>query len=193
MTLCPIGVGWCGFMWRNLRGTYALVHTQHENFFKGAYFLGTDAHHVRMSQTCVRDTSCVTESQWERLYRLIQQRRKILGLTLDGLQAVGGPSPKWVQNVQRQEGEPSDRMRRPMRKLDLALRWPVDTSWNLVSYDRSSWDEILLTDEEEQLMEQVDEADEFAYVVAARVRAIPAGEERDAVMRQVLAVLGVRP
>lgn len=146
-----------------------------------------------MSLIGLRDTSCVTETQWERLYRLVEQRRKILGLTLDGIQATGGPSPRWVQKLRTMTGEPTDRMRRPMRNLDAALHWPPDTTWGLVAHDRSRWADTLLDDEEGSLMEEVDEADEFALVVAVRLRAIPAGPERDEVMRKILAALGVRP
>lgn len=146
-----------------------------------------------MGLSGLRDTSCVTETQWERLYRLVEQRRKILGLTLDGVQAVGGPSPRWVQKLRTMSGAPTDRMRRPMRNLDAALHWPQDTTWGLVAHDRSQWAEALLEDEEGSLMEETDEADEFALVVAVRLRAIPAGPERDRVMRQILEALGVRP
>ena len=146
-----------------------------------------------MSPSAVRDTPVVIETQWERLHRLIEKRRKALGFTLDGLQAIGAPSPKWVQNLRRMEGPPSDRMRRPMRNLDKALNWPQDTTWGLVMDDRSAWSEELLEDEELSLMEEVDEVDQFVLVAAARLRAIPAGAERDEAMRRVLDVLGVRP
>ena len=135
----------------------------------------------------------MTETQWERLHRLIARRRKILGYTLDGLQAVGGPSPKWVNNLKTTEGAPTDRMRTPMRKLDAALQWPQDTAWGLVTHDRSAWSEAVLRDEEESLMEQVDEVDHFLMVAGARLRAIPAGVRRDETMRAMLEVLGIRP
>lgn len=144
-----------------------------------------------MSACAVGDTFAVTETQWERLHRLIEHRRKILGLTLTGIQVIGGPSPRWVQKLRGMEGQPTDRMRRPMRDLDRVLRWPQDTTWNLVDHDRSEWAEALLEDEERSLLETVDEADEIAYVIAARVRAIPAGEERDEIMRRLLEVLGI--
>jgi len=144
-----------------------------------------------MSATCVRNTSCVTETQWERLYRLIQRRRKILGFTLEGIQAIGGPSPRWIQKLKSMEGVPSDRMRRPMRNLDSALNWPQDTAWGLVTDDRSSWSDVILQDEEESLMERVDEAEQFAFVVAARLRAVPEGARRDELMRRILEVLDV--
>ena len=144
-----------------------------------------------MSATCVRNTSCVTETQWERLYRLIQRRRKILGFTLEGIQAIGGPSPRWIQKLKSMEGEPSDRMRRPMRNLDSALNWPQDTAWGLVTDDRSSWSDVILQDEEESLMDRVDEAEQFAFVIAARLRAVPEGARRDELMRRILAVLDI--
>jgi len=146
-----------------------------------------------MTLTGVRDTLRVTETQWERLYRLVERRRKVLGLTLDGLQAIGGPSPRWVQKLRGLSGEPTDRMRRPMRNLDAALGWRQDTTWDLVAHDRSAWSEVVLQDEEEQLMEQVDEADEFVLVVASRLRALPAGPVRDEAMRRILDALDVRP
>lgn len=144
-----------------------------------------------MSATCVRNTSCVTETQWERLYRLIQRRRKILGFTLEGIQAIGGPSPRWIQKLKSMEGEPTDRMRRPMRNLDKAMNWPQDTAWGLVTDDRSSWSDVILQDEEESLMDRVDEAEQFAFVVAARLRAVPEGARRDELMRRILEVLDV--
>ena len=124
---------------------------------------------------------------------MITRRRKILGYTLEGLQAIGGPSPKWVNNLKTAEGEPTARTRTMMRKTDAALHWPLDTSWDLVTKDRSTWDEFLLRDEEQSLMESVDEVDEFLLVIGARLRSMPAGTRRDESMRRILEVLEVRP
>jgi hypothetical protein len=135
----------------------------------------------------------VIETQWERLHRLIERRRKVLGLTLEGIQVVGGPSPRWVQKLRNIEGQPTDRQRRPMRDLDRVLHWPLDTTWGLVFDDRSSWSDDILRDEEEQLMEMVDEVDELLLVVGERLRGIAAGSERDDAMRRVLAALDIRP
>ena len=146
-----------------------------------------------MTALALRDTSRVTETQWERLHRLVERRRKILGLTQEGLQIVGGPSPKWVQDLRRGEGLPTDRRRRPMRDLDRVLHWPLDTSWGLVNDDRSSWSDAILRDEEEQLMEMVDEVDQLLLVIGERLRGFPEGYERDAAMRAVLRALDVRP
>lgn len=147
-----------------------------------------------MSRTAHPDTGVMKESEWERLYRLVELRRARLDLTLNGVQAVGGPSPKWVQNLRGLSGSPSSRMRASMLDLDRALRWEPGTSWGLVAEDRSKWSADRLRDEEEGLLEHgPDEADNFGFVVAARLRAIPEGRERDDVMRRLLAVLDIRP
>jgi hypothetical protein len=138
------------------------------------------------------DTLGVTETQWERLYRLIEQRRLRLDLTLAGIQAVGGPSPKWVQKLRYMEGMPTPRMRASMHDLDRALQWEPGTSWGLVEHDRSRWTPEVLEDEEHSLLELgPDECDNFGFVVAGRLRAIPEGKERDDMMRAVLNLLGV--
>ena len=148
-----------------------------------------------MTYTKVRDTLAVThETQWERLHRIVERRRKdVLGLTQEGLHLAGAPTPRTLQDLRLREGEPTHRMRLPLRKLDAALGWPEGTSWGLVAHDRSEWSEVLLLDEEESLMDVTDEAAELAKTVELRLRAIPAGEERDAAMRRVLAALEVEP
>lgn len=148
-----------------------------------------------MTITKVRHTLAVTdETQWERLHRIVERRRKeVLGLTQEGLHLAGAPTPRTLQDMRLREGEPTHRMRLPLRKLDAALGWPEGTSWGLVAEDRSEWSEVVLLDEEEQLLELTDEADQFAKIIELRIRAIPAGEERDAAMRRVLAALDVEP
>lgn len=144
-----------------------------------------------MTLTAMRQTPAVTETAWERLYRLVELRRARLGLTLPGVQAVGGPSPKWVQKLRVTTGEPTPRMRLSMLDLDRALQWPEGTTWGLVSDDRSGWSQAILDDEEAQLLDQRDEADHFSYVVAARLRAIPEAQ-RTEVMRAILDLLDLR-
>jgi len=151
-----------------------------------------------MSTTNLRDTLAVTnetrETQWERLFRIVERRRRdVLGLTQEGLHLAGAPTPRTLQDMRGRTGEPSHRMRLPLRKLDAALGWPEGTAWGLVADDRSDWSEALLSDEEEQLMESADEASEIAKVVELRVRAIPRGPERDAAMQRLLAALEVEP
>jgi DNA-binding XRE family transcriptional regulator len=97
-------------------------------------------------------THAVSETQWERLYRLVEQRRRALGLTLPVIQSEGGPSPRWVQNLRTMSGAPSPRMRASLTDLDRALQWPDGTSWSLVADDRSDWTDHVLHDEEEDLL-----------------------------------------
>lgn len=144
-----------------------------------------------MAMTLSRDTSTVNETPWERLRRLIDLRRTRLDLTLAGVNAVGGPSPKWVHKLTTLEGPPTPRMAASLHDLDRALQWPDGTSWSLVADDRSAWSDELLADEEESLLEIKDDADHFAYVVAARLRALPR-DERDRAMVEILAVLGIQ-
>lgn len=145
-----------------------------------------------MSTMCARDTVRVNETAWERLYRLVELRRAQLDLTLSGLQVVGGPSPKWVQKLRNLSGPPTPRMRASMLDLDRALQWEPGTSWGLIEHDRSEWSEAILRDEEEQLVHAgPDEADNFGFIVATRLRAIPAGPERDRRMRLILEILEV--
>lgn len=142
-----------------------------------------------MSETCVRNTAGVTETPWERLRRLIDLRRARLDLTLAGIDAIGGPSPKWVHKLTTLEGPPTPRMRASLHDLDRALQWPDETSWGLVTVDRSTWTEAMLADEEAALLEVRDEADHFGWLVAARLRALPEAD-RDRVMAEVLRFLG---
>jgi hypothetical protein len=145
-----------------------------------------------MSVTCDRDTVVVNETPWERLHRLVELRRVRLDLTLAGIQAVGGPSPKYVQKLKNFTGPPSARQRASLMDLDRALQWEPGTSWGLVEHDRSGWSDAILEDEEQSLLELgPDECDHFGFVIAARLRAIPEGKERDDMMRAVLNLLGV--
>ena len=144
-----------------------------------------------MSTLLSVDTSTVTETPWERLRRLIDARRMRLDLTLAGVNAVGGPSPKWVHKLTSLEGPPTQRMAASLHDLDRALQWPEGTSWSLVADDRSTWSQELLDDEEASLLEVKDDSDHFAYVVATRLCAMPR-EDRDRAMLEILALLGIR-
>lgn len=151
-----------------------------------------------MTTDTLRHTFAVTqqkrETQWERLFRLVERRRKdVLGLTQEGLHVAGAPTPRTVQDLRTRTGEPTHRMRTPLRKLDIALGWPEGTCWGLVADDRSSWSEDVLLDEEEALMDLTDDADQLGKIVVLRVRAIPAGPKRDAAMQRVLSALEIEP
>lgn len=163
-----------------------------KNLHRVAYLFVTKRHSAGMTTVCATDTVRVNETAWERLYRLIELRRARLDLTLSGIQVAGGPSPKYIQKLRHLSGAPTRRMRASLLDLDRALQWEPGTSWGLVEHDRSGWSEVLLADEEDTLVNfGPDEADHFGYIVAARLRAIPAGPERDEVMTAVLAILGV--
>lgn len=143
-----------------------------------------------MATLLARDTAAVTETPWERLRRLIDLRRTRLDLTLAGVNQVGGPSPKWVHKLTQLEGPPSARMAASLHDLDRALQWDDGTSWSIVADDRSDWTDAQFEAEEARLLEQRDEADHFAWLVAARIRAIPE-VDRYRVMQEVLAVLDI--
>lgn len=170
-------------------------HDMGRTFFKKlsgyAYFCCKAEHYATMTIALARHTPEVTETPWERLRRLIDLRRARLDLTLAGVNAVGGPSPKWVHKLATMQGPPTPRMRASMHDLDRALQWPDGTAWSLVQDDRSGWKQELLDDEERALLEVHDEADNFAFVVAARLRAIPEAD-RYRVMREVLALLDIQ-
>lgn len=142
-----------------------------------------------MSTDVVCHDWAVTENQWHRLHRLVEARRTVLDITLAALQAQGGPSPKWVQNLLAQEGEPTPRQRRGLAALDRVMHWPVGTSWGLVADDRSTWSADVLEDEEHQLVhEQLDDVDAFTFQLNFRLRAYPE-DERDRIMRAILALV----
>lgn len=138
----------------------------------------------------------VNESQWERLYRLVEARRSHLGLARNGLQERGGPSSETVRGLKDRQGVPSPRMRRSMDDLDRALEWSRGTSWSLITDDRSDWSRESLASEEHELVrgqgEPTDEADmaNFTTTVRTKLRAMPA-DQREAAMTQILRLLGI--
>lgn len=137
-----------------------------------------------------QNLAVITETSWQRLHRIVEARRVRLGLTQAGIQVVGGPSRAWLTGLPHLTGEPSTRHVAALTKLDAALQWPDGTSWSLVTKDRSDWSDDLLEDEERELVDEThDEADNFAFVIAARLRAMPEDERREA-MRRILDLLG---
>jgi hypothetical protein len=124
----------------------------------------------------------VLETNWQRLHRIAEARRKKIGLTQSGLKALGGPSKAWVNSLPHMEGEPSTRHATPMARLDAVLRWPEGTSWDLASRDRSHDDPALLEDEERALIDHKDKITVFMYLVERRMRALPEDELRPAML-----------
>lgn len=127
--------------------------TSGQEVFKGTYFYAQDQPLLAMTTRADGHTCAVIETQWERLYRIVELRRTALDLTLASLQAEGGPSPKWVQKLRTTTGQPTPRMRSSMQSLDRALQWPLGTSWSLVGDDRSAWSDDMLLDEEHALLD----------------------------------------
>jgi hypothetical protein len=148
-----------------------------------------------MSITARRHNLPVTESDetpWQRLHRIVEARAAQLDMTQAGIQAIGGPSPAWIRKLKNMTGPPTVRMAPALRDLDRALQWEPGTAKSLVEHDRSQWSRAILEDEEHSLIELgPDDCDNFGFVVAGRLRAIPEGKERDDMMRAVLNLLGV--
>ena len=94
----------------------------------------------------------MTETTWQRLWRIAEARREYLGITRAGLQAAGGPSSEWIRKLQAGSGKPSVRHARPLRALDKALGWPEDTARSLLTDDRSQWSADVLASEEHDLV-----------------------------------------
>ena len=94
----------------------------------------------------------MSETTWQRLYRLVEARREHLGITRNGLKALGGPSSEWVRKLQHEQGRPSTKQAASLRALDTALNWPLGTSWGLLVDDRTGWSADILEDEEAQLV-----------------------------------------
>ena len=132
---------------------------------------------VEVVQDC-----CVHETNWQRLHRIAEARRRRIGLTQSGLKELGGPSKAWVNSLPHMEGAPSTRHATPLARLDAVLRWPDGTSWDLASRDRSEDDAVLLADEERELIEHKDKISVFVYLVDRRLRALPESEVRPAML-----------
>ena len=138
----------------------------------------------------------MSETSWERLYRLAEARRGQLGITQNGLQGLGGPSAEWLRQLPGRTGDPSPRMSSSLRDLDQALGWPAGTSWGLVKDDRTGWIPAMLEDEEETLVYGASQSDaendlrNFETIVLAALRAMPL-ERREQAMRDITRLLGL--
>jgi hypothetical protein len=132
----------------------------------------------------------VSETTWQRLHRIADARRKILGLTLAGVTAAGGPSDAWFRALKYGEGQPSTRHTKPLAALDSALHWKAGTSLSLLKDDRSTWDEEMLADEEDSLLHATDRAATFAFMAEQRLRVV-GEEEAERMIREMSRVLGL--
>jgi hypothetical protein len=138
----------------------------------------------------------MTESPWERLYRLAEARRSHLGLARNGLQERGGPSTELVRGLKDRHGAPSPRMRRSLDDLDKSLEWAVGTSWSLVTDDRADWSRESLSAEEHDLVRGTGdpatetELSHFATIVLAKLRGMDP-ERRESAERDIQRLLGI--
>lgn len=124
----------------------------------------------------------VHETNWQRLHRIAEARRKKIGLTQSGLKDLGGPSKAWVNSLPHMEGTPSTRHATPLARLDAVLRWPSGTSWDLVARDRGRDSDALLLDEERGLVDYKDKITVFMYLAERRMRSLPEEDLRPAML-----------
>ena len=124
-----------------------------------------------MTDTASGDATA--EAPWQRLHRHIETHRRDQGMTLADVDAAGGPSPRWVQAIRTRIGEPTHRMRLPLRQIDKALGWPDSTAWRIASGQ----------------LDEPDPVDALAVAVSQRWRALPP-DERAAFEARILAVIG---
>ena len=138
----------------------------------------------------------MSETSWQRLYRIAEARRERLGITRNGLKGLGGPSSEWVRKLREQEGAPSSRHRPSLDALDHALGWEAGTSWGLLADDYSAWSPDALEDEEESLIHGPslsgveNELRDFETMVLARLRTMSPEDAAEA-MRQIARILGI--
>lgn len=132
----------------------------------------------------------VSETPWQRLHRIADARRKILGLTVAGVTAAGGPSDGWFRALKYGTGAPSTRHVKPLAALDRALQWREGTSLSLLTDDRSEWDPALLSDEEDSLLHATDRIGTAAFMIEQRLRVV--GEaEAERMIREMFRVMGL--
>ncbi len=112
----------------------------------------------------------MTESSWQRLYRLTEERRSEKGLTRNNLRSLGGPSSETMRKLATRTDPPSLRQREALDSIDRVLGWPAGTSWRIargVTDDEMTAD--YLADEDDRLVHMADEADEGDEIVALPV------------------------
>src|SRR5687768_7517791 len=92
------------------------------------------------------------ETNWHRLWRVVEDRCKRFGITKSQLAVRGGPSAEWIRGLRDAEGKPSARRAAAMGKLDKGLGWPEGTAWHVLTRDRSGWSAEQLAEEEAELV-----------------------------------------
>lgn len=79
----------------------------------------------------MRQDGPMKETNWQRLARIVDERRGELGLLRDDLRSLGGPSKSWLSDLPKRQGPPSTKMAKSLADLDKSLGWPRGTSWKL--------------------------------------------------------------
>lgn len=150
----------------------------------------------------LRQDGTMSRTNWKRLYDIVVARMSEIGMTKNGLEAVGGPSKSWLWDLQHREGRPTAKMSRSLEALDTALGWPLGTSFRLA---RDPFDEGSITaqDEEDRLVKGDESTQvpsllpphekairDFASSVQGTLRSMPEAEAKD-LMRRMYQMLGI--
>lgn len=141
-------------------------------------------------------------TNWQRLYDTAAARMAELGLPQNALKTNGGPSNSWFWDLQHRDGKPTVKMSRSLEALDVALGWPVGTSFRLARDPFIDGSDSAL-DEEDRLIHgdasttmpaELDPHEQairdFGTMVMARLRALPE-DEGIALMRRLATGLGI--
>jgi hypothetical protein len=144
----------------------------------------------------------MNETNWQRLARIVDERRGELGLRQEDLHSLGGPSKSWLAELPKRQGAPTTKMAKSLSDLDKSLGWPQGTSWKLaLDKTRKAFGEEHGEDEAAQLIEMdtAPEADlparerairDFGTIVMGTLRNMdPASAERT--MRDINRLLGI--
>ena len=141
-------------------------------------------------------------TNWQRLYDIAAARMAEIGLPQSKLPVNGGPSNSWFWDLQHRQGKPTVKMSRSLEALDVALGWPVGTSFRLardpfVDGSDTALDEedrLIHGDSSTTLPRQLDPHEQairdFGTMVMARLRALPE-DEAVALMRRVTVTFGI--
>lgn len=143
----------------------------------------------------------MTESSWQRLYRLTEARRSEKGLTRNEIHALGGPSTETMRKLAARSGPPTLKQRPALNSIDRVLGWPTHTSWRIANGALDdAMNERWLADEDDRLVHMPDanpvESEfeqmvrDFTSALQVRLRGMPE-DEALALMAQVGAELGL--